>query len=59
MKMIFHFPRVLESDIKVDGVEAGDCLNKALSERQKQCTPMTVKGEIVEEGQMVFGGKKE
>ena len=48
MKMIYHFPRILDSDITVDGESEGMCLDKALAERMKQCRPISVKGEVVE-----------
>lgn len=46
--MVFHFVRVEAADIRVSGVSEGQCLDKALQERQKQCRPISVKGEIVE-----------
>jgi len=48
LKMVFHFPRILDSDITVDGESEGMCLDKALAERMKQCRPISVKGEVVE-----------
>lgn len=48
MKMIYHFPRVMDADIAVEGETEGQCLDKALTERQKQCKPNAVKGEVVE-----------
>jgi hypothetical protein len=46
--MIYHFSRVLDSDIAVEGATEGECLDKALAERMKQCKPVAVKGEVVE-----------
>lgn len=48
MKMIFHFPRIADTDIPVEAETEGQCLDKALSERMKQCKPVAVKGEIIE-----------
>jgi hypothetical protein len=48
MKMIYHFPRVLDSDIAVEAETEGQCLDKAIAERMKMCKPVAVKGEVVE-----------
>lgn len=48
MKMIYHFPKVEATDIPVEGETEGQCLDKALSERAKQCRPQSVKGEVIE-----------
>jgi len=48
LKMVFHFPRVLDADIPVEAETEGACLDKALAERMKQCKPIAVKGEVVE-----------
>lgn len=48
MKMIYHFVRIPDSDIAVEGEDEGICLNKALAERMRQTKPVSVKGEIVE-----------
>ena len=48
MKMIFHFARILDSDIPVEGATEGECLDKALAEWMKQCKPVAVKGEVIE-----------
>ena len=48
LKMIYHFARILDSDIPVEGATEGECLDKALAERMKQCKPVAVKGEVVE-----------
>jgi len=48
MKMIFHFTRIVDSDISVEGETEGQCLDCALQERMKQCKPIGIKGEIVE-----------
>lgn len=48
MKMIYHFPRVMDADITVEGETEGVCLDKALAERAKQCKPVAVKGEVQE-----------
>ena len=47
-KMTFHFPRVEAADITVEGETEGQCLDKALAERAKQCKPTGVKGEVQE-----------
>jgi hypothetical protein len=48
MKMIFHFSRVIDSDITVEAENFGDCVQKAIEERMKACTPTKINGEIVE-----------
>lgn len=48
MKMIYHFTRVTDADIAVEGETEGQCLDKALAERAKQCKPVAVKGEVQE-----------
>ena len=48
MKMIYHFVRVEASDLPVEGETVGQCLDKALQERMKQCKPQNIKGEVVE-----------
>jgi hypothetical protein len=48
LKMIYHFPRILDSDIAVEGETEGQCLDKAIAERTKMCKPVAVKGEIIE-----------
>jgi hypothetical protein len=48
LRMIYHFARVLDSDIAVEGNTEGECLDKAMLERAKQCKPVAVKGEVVE-----------
>ena len=49
MKMVFHFQRVENTDIPVEAETEGQCLDKALAERAKQCKPTSMpKGEIVE-----------
>jgi hypothetical protein len=48
MKMIYHFPRVLDSDIAVEAETEVQCLDKAIAERMKMCKPVAVKGEVVE-----------
>ena len=47
-KMTFHFPRVDATDISVEAESEGQCLDKALAERAKQCKPVAVKGEVQE-----------
>lgn len=47
-KMIFHFPRVEASDIQAEAETEGQCLDKALAERAKQCKPTGVKGDVTE-----------
>ena len=52
MKMIFHFARVADSDITVDGTTPGECYQKAVEDRAIQfrqvCFP-TTGGKVVEE----------
>lgn len=47
-KMIYHFQRIEATDIAVEAETEGQCLDKALGERAKQCKPQGVKGEVVE-----------
>ena len=47
-KMIYHFQRIEATDIPVEAETEGQCLDKALQERARQCKPAGVKGEIVE-----------
>ena len=46
--MIYHFVRVEATDLPVEGETEGQCLDKALTERAKQCKPVAVKGEVIE-----------
>lgn len=52
MKMTFHFARVADSDITVDGATPGECYQNAVEERAAQfkqvCYP-TTGGKVVEE----------
>lgn len=52
MKMIFHFARVADSDITVEGATPGDCYQKAVEERDSQfkqvCFP-TTGGKVIDE----------
>jgi len=48
LRMIYHFVRVEASDIPVEADTEGQCLDRALAERVKQCRPSNVKGEIIE-----------
>ena len=49
MKMVFHFQRIENTDIPAEGETEGQCLDKALAERAKQCKPTAMpKGEVVE-----------
>jgi hypothetical protein len=45
MKMVFHFSRVADSDITVEGATPGECYQKAVEERAEQfkavCFPTT------------------
>jgi hypothetical protein len=47
MKMVFHFARVPDSDITVEGATLGECTQRAYDERMKQVTPVKVQGEVV------------
>jgi hypothetical protein len=48
MKMTFHFVRVPDSDITVDGATFAECTQKAYDERMKQVTPTKIQGELTE-----------
>lgn len=48
MKMIFHFIRVPDSDIPVEGATPAECMQKAYDERMKQVAPVKITGEVVE-----------
>ena len=48
MKMIFHFSRVVDSDITVEAATFGECVQKAIEERVRVCTPTKINGEVVE-----------
>jgi len=49
VRMVFHFQRIENTDIPVEGDSEGQCLDKALLERAKQCKPTAMpKGEVVE-----------
>ena len=48
MKMIYHFQRIEATDLPVEAETEGQCLDKAISERAKQCKPNNIKGEVVE-----------
>ena len=53
MKMVFHFARVPDVDIITEGETQGQCLDKAVAEREKQCKTNNVKGEVVPDGTLV------
>ena len=46
IKMVFHFSRVIDSDIHVEGADFGECVQKAINERMKACTPTKIQGEV-------------
>ncbi|MDD3961298.1 MAG: hypothetical protein PHT77_05485 [Bacteroidales bacterium] len=48
MKMIYHFIRVADSDIPVEGADIAECTGKAIAERMKQVTPTKIQGEVIE-----------
>ena len=48
MKMVFHFSRVVDSDITVEAETFGECVQTAIQERIKACTPTKINGEVVE-----------
>jgi len=48
MKMIFHFIRVVDADITVEAETFGECVERAIQERIKACTPTKINGEVVE-----------
>ena len=49
MKMVFHFIRVIDSDITVEGATMIECMQKALDARMAEITPRRIQGEIVNE----------
>jgi len=48
MKMTFHFSRVADSDITVEGETIAECTQKAFDECMKQVTPTKIQGEVSE-----------
>jgi hypothetical protein len=48
MKMVFHFTRILDSDIAVEGTSIADCTQKAIELRSVQCMPTKIAGEVSE-----------
>ena len=48
MRMIFHFSRVIDADISVEAETFGECVNMAIQERIKACTPTKINGEVIE-----------
>lgn len=48
MKMVFHFIRVPDSDIPVEGATPAECMQKAYDERMKQVAPIKITGEVIE-----------
>jgi len=49
MKMVFHFVRVVDSDITVEGETIVECTQKALDLRMAEVTPRRIQGEVVNE----------
>jgi hypothetical protein len=51
MKMIFHFARVADTDIDVDGATPGECYQKAIDIRRTQFEAVVLPtvGKIVDE----------
>jgi hypothetical protein len=49
MKMVFHFIRVIDSDITVEGATMAECMQKALDARITEVTPRRIVGEVVPE----------
>jgi hypothetical protein len=48
MKMTFHFARVPDSDVSVEGTDIGQCTLKAFEIRMREVTPSKIQGEITE-----------
>jgi hypothetical protein len=48
MKMTFHFVRIPDSDITVEGTSIADCTQKAIELRSVQCMPTKINGEVSE-----------
>ena len=48
IKMVFHFSRVVDADIQVEAETFGECVERAIQERIKACTPTKINGEVVE-----------
>ena len=53
MKMLFHYPRISESNITVDGADMVECAQKSFAERMKQVTPTKLQGEVVDDKTLV------
>jgi hypothetical protein len=53
MKMVFHFSRVVDSDITVEGSNVAECAQRAFDERMKQITPTKIQGEVIEDKTLV------
>lgn len=49
MKMVFHFIRVSDADITVDGSDISECVKKAVEQRMVQVTPVKIQGEVLPE----------
>ena len=48
MKMTFHFVRIPDSDVTVEGTSIADCTQKAVELRSVQCMPTKIAGEVSE-----------
>jgi hypothetical protein len=48
MKMTFHFSRVADSDITVEGSTVSECTQKAYDQRMIEVTPRKISGDVVE-----------
>lgn len=49
MKMVFHFVRVADSDITVEGATMAECTQKAFDARMVEVTPIVIQGKVVQE----------
>jgi hypothetical protein len=48
MKMTFHFVRVADSDITVEGINVFECTQKAYDQRLFEVTPRKIQGDVIE-----------
>jgi hypothetical protein len=47
MKMVFHFIKIPDSDITIEGATMAECLQKAIAARMIEVTPRRIQGEVV------------
>lgn len=46
--MTFHFSRVADSDITVEGATISECSQKAFDQRMTEVTPRKIQGDVIE-----------